>query len=63
MRRIAITTALSALLWIGATGAPAQELGLGDPVTEVNIEKFFQGDAFTSFSKEKTYVLEFWATR
>ena len=48
-----------------ATPAMAQEgssLGIGDPVPAIDIQHFFQGEAVEEFSKEKTYVLEFWAT-
>lgn len=48
-----------------ATSAMAQDgptLSIGDAVPAIDIQHFFQGDAIEEFSKEKTYVLEFWAT-
>ena len=57
-----VVAALACLGSVGST-AHAQQLGLGDAVpSKIDIEKFFQGDELTRFSKEKTYVLEFWAT-
>lgn len=58
---------LLVVLFLIAMGAaiPAhadQFLGVGDPVPEVEIAHFFQGDAGTAFDPTKTYVLEFWAT-
>lgn len=55
------------LLSVGALGtfAPAhadQFFGVGDPVPAVDIDHFFQDAKIESFDKDKTYVLEFWAT-
>lgn len=62
MRRLMPLALLTAI----CAGSPAlaQEptLDLGDPVPAIEIEHFFQGDVVESFSKEKTYVIEFWAT-
>ena len=57
---------LFAPLLLGALAAPAlaqdSQLGIGDAVPAINIEHFFQGDAVAAFDRQKTYVLEFWAT-
>jgi hypothetical protein len=56
--------ALTAAFLVGAFALPAiaGELGIGDDVPGVDIEKFFQGMSITGFDKDRTYVLEFWAT-
>ena len=58
-----IAALLVALPLAGVVSAqePAK-LGIGDPVPAVDIAHFFSGDAITQFSKERIYVLEFWAT-
>jgi len=39
-----------------------QFFGVGDPVPAVEIEHFFHGGPIESFDKDKTYVVDFWAT-
>jgi thiol-disulfide isomerase/thioredoxin len=67
MRRIPSTVALFALLaaaplYAGEPEPSGPKLGIGDPVPAVDIAHFFQGEPLKSFAKDKTYILEFWAT-
>ena len=55
-----VSAALAAALCGVATAAP--ELRPGDEAPGVDIAHFFQGAPVRGFDKEKTYVLEFWAT-
>jgi thiol-disulfide isomerase/thioredoxin len=38
------------------------KLNLGDPAPELKVEKWIKGNPVTGFDKNKTYVVEFWAT-
>ncbi len=61
--RLKLSIAL--MIWIFGSGslfAQGPKLGLGDPVPDIDIAQFFQGEEIEEFSKEQTYVLEFWAT-
>ncbi len=41
---------------------PAGELIVGDPAPPISIAKWVQGEPVSKFSKDKIYVVEFWAT-
>ena len=51
----------AALALCGAT-ALAQKLSPGDAAPELSIAKWFKGEPVKTLEKDKTYVVEFWAT-
>jgi thiol-disulfide isomerase/thioredoxin len=54
---------LATALVLGLAGsASAEGLGIGDPAPQLGVKEFVKGDAVKSFEKDKTYVVEFWAT-
>ncbi len=58
-------TLTAAVLLASCATLPAfagDDLMVGDTVPAIDVAHFFQGDAVNQFSKEGTYVLEFWAT-
>jgi len=42
--------------------APAGELAVGDPAPQISIAKWVKGEPVSEFSRDKVYVVEFWAT-
>jgi thiol-disulfide isomerase/thioredoxin len=56
--------ALSLVVWIGAaaSGARAQNLGIGDPAPKIDVKAFLKGEPVSKFEPGKLYVLEFWAS-
>lgn len=61
-----IKTALCALLVFAAastiTTLPAASLKVGDPAPKLQTGKWVQGTPVKGFEKDKTYIVEFWAT-
>jgi len=57
------TVALLALA-LGLIAAPAQAatLKVGDPAPKLQVGKWVQGEAVKDFSRDKAYIVEFWAT-
>ena len=53
--------AFGVLLFLGS-GAKAASLNVGDPAPPFKPGKWIQGDPVTEFSRDKVYLLEFWAT-
>ena len=54
-------------LLVALAGAPAvaqegSSLTIGDRVPAIQIAHFFQGEPVKDLHKDRTYVLEFWAT-
>ena len=45
-----------------ATGALAGELNVGDPAPKLAVKEFVKGEPVHQLEKDKTYVVEFWAT-
>jgi thiol-disulfide isomerase/thioredoxin len=45
-----------------SSAAAGVTLSVGDPAPKLQVGKWVQGDAVTSFSKDKAYIVEFWAT-
>ncbi|CAN5674680.1 hypothetical protein BH11ARM2_BH11ARM2_01290 [soil metagenome] len=45
-----------------AFAAEPKALAPGAPVPELSVKKWFKGTPVTKFDKDKTYVVEFWAT-
>lgn len=62
IKRFAAALLLALPLASVATAQDQPLLGIGDPVPAIDIEHFFQGEQIEAFSKERIYVLEFWAT-
>jgi thiol-disulfide isomerase/thioredoxin len=59
-----VKTAVMGLLAAGVLRVMAEDKGLsvGDPAPKLQVAKWVQGEAVTSFDKDKTYLVEFWAT-
>src|SRR5262245_42961209 len=57
-------TAILAVLGLGTTLSWAAQttLKVGDPAPKLQTGKWVQGDAVKEFEKDKTYIVEFWAT-
>lgn len=61
--RAAITKfALMTGLICGAIFANAEGIGPGSAVPSLSVKTWYKGNAVTEFEKDKTYVVEFWAT-
>ena len=56
---IALLTVAAALC---AAWSSAQELTLGSNAPKLEVKEFVKGEAVKGFEKDKTYVVEFWAT-
>jgi hypothetical protein len=52
----------AALCCVSAAAQETPGLSIGDKAPAIDIAHFFQGTPVKAFDKEKTYVLEFWAT-
>jgi len=59
-KRVAVIAVLSTALVVGRS--PAADLGVGDPAPKLEVKEFVKGDPVTKLAKDKTYVVEFWAT-
>ena len=57
---LAITAALAVTTLI--SNASAATLKVGDPAPKLKTGKYVQGDEVKDFAKDKTYLVEFWAT-
>jgi hypothetical protein len=62
IKRFAAALLVALPLASAATAQDQPSLGVGDPVPAIDIEHFFKGKEVDAFSKERIYVLEFWAT-
>lgn len=58
LNRLAAFAAIFAAIAV----APAQSVKIGSPAPKLEIAKWIKGKEFKAFEKEKTYVMEFWAT-
>ncbi len=50
------------LLSLGAAHVTAADLKVGDPAPKLQTGKWVQGEPVKNFSKDKAYIVEFWAT-
>ncbi len=70
MRKLIVTMAALGLVGIVQaaqvnqpdTKQPAKALKVGDPAPALKADKWLQGSEVKEFQKDKTYVVEFWAT-
>ncbi|MEI7984002.1 MAG: TlpA disulfide reductase family protein [Armatimonadota bacterium] len=61
--RVAFTKLILATGFIlGSVFASADNLGPGSPPPALDVKTWYKGTAVTEFDKNKTYVVEFWAT-
>jgi len=58
-KAVALAVALALIL---SGRASAEGLGIGDPAPKLEVKEFVKGEAVKNFEKDKTYVVEFWAT-
>lgn len=49
-------------LLLGATGAKADVLGIGDPAPKLDVKEFVKGEPVKALEPGELYVVEFWAT-
>lgn len=62
MKNCVVPVALALAAWAAPRAAAADELGVGDPAPRLAVKEFVKGDPVKSLDKDKTYVVEFWAT-
>lgn len=62
LAKLTFSTLLTAVLGTAALAAAERTIGVGDPAPPLKTGKWVQGEAVTSFSKDKVYLVEFWAT-
>lgn len=63
MKTTAISRSLALLLMsLGASQVTAADLKVGDPAPKLQTGKWVQGEPVKNFSKDKAYIVEFWAT-
>ena len=62
IKRLAAALVLALPLAGVATAQGEPTLGVGDTAPAIDIGHYFKGDKVDAFSKERIYVLEFWAT-
>ncbi len=61
-RTVGAAILLAALVGLPAVAQDGSSLSIGDRVPEIQISHFLKGDALDDLDRDKTYVLEFWAT-
>ena len=63
MKQLRLAVALAALTGFATSlHAAKATLKVGDPAPKLQVGKWVQGDAVKEFSKDKAYIVEFWAT-
>lgn len=64
MKHMRLAVALAALTGLAANihAAAKASLKVGDPAPKLQVAKWVQGEPVKEFSKDKAYIVEFWAT-
>ena len=62
MMRSRLLCLAAAFLCLATRQASAQSLGVGDDAPALEVSKWAKGEKIDKLEKDRTYVVEFWAT-